>query len=111
MTWAKAWKWVCMVYLQRAVGNFSVTAMLGVSGELTRNVVLGLIIHLHLSKRLLVCLFNNSPGVPDFRYGWVQAQAISSAFSQCEFHSSSFISRYSLMAKMTPAVATFIATA
>lgn len=108
MPWAKAWKRGCMVYLQRAVGNFSVAAMLGVSGELMRNAVLGLIIHLHLSKRLLVCLFNNSPGVSDFRYGWVQAAGHLICFFSVSYILVVSSSRYSLMAKMTAAVPTFI---
>ena len=29
MPWAKAWKWECVVYLQRTVGCFRVAAMLG----------------------------------------------------------------------------------
>lgn len=39
MPWAKAWKWGCMVYLQRTVGNFSVAAMLGVGRKLTKDML------------------------------------------------------------------------
>lgn len=75
---------------QRTVGNFSMAAVLRAGWKISeRNAVLGLIIHLHLSKKVFAHFLGQgclTSGIAGFR-----PQASSSLLFQCKFHSSSFI--------------------
>ena len=91
---------------QRTVGNFSMAAVLGAGWKISkRNAVLGLIIHLHLSKKVFAHFIGQGCLI---RYSWIQA----TGWLISAFFSVSFIlvvsSNRCLVSTVTPAVQAFI---